>query len=446
MMKRLIYILLFLFTVVPSSAESPTQKSGKQQMKNIRENLKNQKGTEALKEVEKMVKDSLYKWNAQVLQYGTEASRIIYDQENEKFYLKSKQDTAALFSSLYNVYRFSLLVDQAEVMEKQNAKFRFRKSNMDFMTRYFRNLTAAPRYFSAKGKWEEVKKFTAIILDTDKAPMMSGLARPLLDEKTRSDLACMNVSACFHLKKYAEIEAYANLATVANANQETALEQLAYAEVQTDDSLRYVMRLEEGHKVFPGNMFFFSRIVDYYLHHDNNAKVLTTADETLEYVLSKAQEVAAFCVMDKVSNYGQPSEADALYGVRETVALPHNQIAQIFEARAIAYHNQHNREACIEEAKNILTWNPSHARAPFYIGASYYSLAEDVQIPARADAPDYHDAMTTRKALLAQARPYLEKYRKQNPSEQERWAPLLYETYLYLNLGAEFEEISKYIH
>lgn len=446
MIKHFIYILLLLTFALPASADTSASKAGKQQMKHIRENLKNQKGAEALKEVESMVKDSLYTWNAQVLQYGTEASRILYNKENEKFYLKSKQDTAALFSSLYNMYRFALLTDKAETMEHADGKFRFRKSNADFMTRYFRNLTAAPKYFSAKGKWDEVQKFTAIILDTDRAPMMSASSRSMLDEKTRSDLASMNIAACFRLKKYAEIEAYADLVTVANPNRETALEQLAYAEVQTQDSLHYIKHLEDGHRDFPANMFFFSRIIDYYLHADDNAKVLTTADETLEYVLAKAQEVAAFCVIDKVSHYGRPSEAEALYSVRETVALPHDQIAQIFEARAIAYHNQHNREACIDEAKNILTWNPQHARANFYIGASYYSLAEDVTIPARVDDPNYHNAMKARKALLAQARPYLEEYRKQNPDDDERWAPLLYETYLNLNLGAEFEEISRFIH
>lgn len=445
MMKRFIYILLLLISVLPAAAETSGSKSGRQQMKQIRENLKNQKGAEALKAVESMVKDSLYMWNAQVLQYGTEASRILYNKENEKFYLKNKPDTTALFNTLYNMYRFALLTDQAENMDPPEGKFRYRKSNADFMARYFRNLTAAPRYFSAKGKWDEVKRFTAIILDADKAPMLNSLSSPMLDAKTRSDLACMNVAACFRLKQYAEIETYAELATVANANRETALEQLSYAEVQTQDSIRYIIHLEEGHRDFPGNMFFFSRIVDYYLHNDNNEKVLKTADETLEYVLAKAQEVAALCVIDKVSNYGRPSEADALFGVRETVALPADQIAQIFEARAIAYHNQRNREACIEEAKNILTWNPQHARANFYIGASYYSLAEDVEVPYRADAPDYHEAMKTRKALLTQARPYLEEYRKQNPDDSERWAPLLYETYLNLNLGAEFEEISRFV-
>lgn len=445
MTKRLIYILLLLIATLPAEAAPSASKSGRQQMKQIRENLKNLKGAEALKTVESMVKDSLYMWNAQVLQYGTEASRILYDTENEKFYLKSKPDTTALFNALYNIYRYALLTDQAEGMENTEGKYRFRKSNADFMTRYFRNLTAAPRYFSAKGKWEDVKRFTAIILDADKAPMMASLAHPLLDDKMRSDLACLNVAACFRLKQYTEIETYADLATVASANRAAALEQLAYAEVHNKDSVRYIRHLEEGHRDYPDNMFFFSRIIDHYLHNDNNAMVLATADETLEYVLAKAQEVASLCIIDKVSDYGRPSEADALFGVRETVALPHDQIAQIFEARAIAYHNQHNREACIEEAKNILTWNPYHARAYFYIGAGYYSLAEDVEIPSRADAPDYHEAMNTRKALLAQARPFLEEYRKQNPDASERWAPLLYEVYLNLNLGAEFEEISKFI-
>ena len=50
------------------------------------------------------------------------------------------------------------------------------------------------------------------------------------------------------------------------------------------------------------------------------------------------------------------------------------------------------------------------------------------------------------KNVCEEARPYLETYRKYCPSQHEKWAPLLYRVYLELNMGPEFEDVSRYVH
>lgn len=439
---RLLILFVAMLLAVPVTAGPAMPKEGKKQMKQIRENLKNLKGADALKIVEAMRKDSVYRWNPQVVQYGVEACRIMYNNENEKFYLKSKPDTTALFGALYNIYNYVLLTDSAEVMSEH---FRFRRQNVEVLNRYIKNLAAAPRFYVAKGDWKQVERFTTLVMESCQSEMTATLSQPLVDEQTRREMAYLNVTACYKQKSYADIERYADYATADKTNREKALEMLVYAENQCSDSVRYVQHLEDGHEGFPANMFFFSRLIDYYLHQGDNAKVLATADETLEDVLEKAQEVAAMCIIDKISNYEQPSDAAALFGVRETVSLPDDEIAQIFEARAIAYHNQHDRIACINEAQNMLAWNPDHPRADFYIGVSYYGMAEDVNVPPHINDPLYKAAVSERSRLLALARPHLESYRQRNPDAAAVWAPLLYETYLNLNLGAEFEEIQQYL-
>lgn len=437
----LMFFAAFLIAV-PLTARTEMPKNGKKQMKQIRENLKNLKGNDALKGVENMRKDSAYMWNPQVVQYGVDACRIMYNTENEKFYLKSKPDTTALFGALYNIYNYVLLTDSAEMKTEH---FRFRRQNVDILSRYMKNLAAAPRYFVAKGDWKQVERFSTLVMESCQSEMAANLSQPLVDEQTMHEMAYLNVTACYKMKCYDNIERYAEYATADDVNREKALEMLVYAENERNDSVNYVRHLEVGHDGFPANMFFFSRLVDFYLHQGDNAKVLATADETLEDVLEKAQEVAAMCIIDKISNYDQPTDAVALYGVRETVSLPDNEIAQIFEARAIAYHNQHDRKACITEAQNMLAWNPDHPRADFYIGVSYYGMAEDVNVPPHINDPLYKEAVSERSRLLALARPHLESYRERNPDAASVWAPLLYETYLRLNLGAEFEEIQQYL-
>lgn len=461
MIRRFIIILLQIAICLSASATSMTDKEVRRQMKSIREHLKDQKGAEALQSVETLRKDSAYSMNPQILQYGVEACKILNNNENEKIYLKSKPDTAAFFNTLYNVYEFILLTDSAErtlahsgQVNSKNAKddvaknhirYRFRKQNVDFVTRNFRNLAAANRYFTAKSCWNDARRFTAMSIDVATSSIGRTLKQPLADEKQISQFAVAFVNSCFADQQYADIDRFADYALRDSSSRERVLEKFVLAKEYHKSSADYLCYLKEGHECYPTNMFFFSRLVDSYVHDNASEAVLSTANKTLEAVLAAAQEEAEFCIIDIDGDYQQPSEATALSGVRSSVVLPDNDIAQIFEARAIAYHNMKQPELCIEEAKNILSWNPHHVRAPFYIGASYYRLAENVQIPSFVTDVNYQTATAERNSLLRLARPYLERYRSLAPAENAVWAPLLYEVYLYLNLGAEFEEIERFI-
>lgn len=460
MIKRLIHLLLILAVLVPAFASSPAHKEGRRQMKIIKEQLKNRKGSDALKSVENLRKDSVYLWNPQLLQYGVEACKILNDKENEKFYLKSKPDTAAFFNTTYNLINYILLTDSAERMPvvigdtadatkigmQEPSKYRFRKQNKDELVHSCKNFIASTKFFSANGQWEDTQKFTGLAIDLANSPIMGSYKRPLIEPATVNELAILNVNACYRQKKYDDVEKYAYYALRDSANEESVCEKLAYCAIERGDSVTYRKWLEKGHTKYPSNMFFFSRLVDVYLHNSENEAVLTAANQTLEYVLEMAQDEATLCVIDTTGTFDQLDDAQALHGVRSSVALPANDIAQVFEARAIAYHNNGNPRACIENAENILNWNPYHPRADFFIGASYYSMAESVVIPSRVNDPNYQKATRERNRLLTLGRPHLEAYRRNAPDDTSNWAPLLYETYLYLNLGPEFEEISHFIH
>lgn len=460
MLKRIIHLLVIsLLVLVPTIASTPVHKDGKKQMKTIREQIKNRKGADALKAVENLRKDSSFAWNAQLLQYGVEACKILNDKENEKFYLNANPDTVAFFNTTYNVIQYILLTDSAErnavlqsdtlkseIIFAEPSKYKYRKTNKETLLHIYKNFLTAPRYFSSHSNWSEVQRFSGMAIDMAQSSIAKSFRAPLVPDKTINELAVLNVNSCYRQQKYDDIERYAAYAVQDSANAESVIEKLAYCEYERGDSLAYCLRLEKGHSLYPDNMFFFSRLVDVNLRSGHNDVVLSTANETLEYVLHKAQDEAMMCIIDASGQYAQPSDAQALVGVKESVSLPATDIAEVFEAKAVSYHNVGNDRACIEEAENILRWNPEHPRADFYIGASYYTMAENIDIPASVNAPNYTSATRERNRLLTLARPHLEAYRVIAPNESGTWAPLLYEVYLYLNLGPEFEEISKYIH
>lgn len=445
MIKRIVHLLICLLFLLPTFAATQESKEGRKQMKSIKEQLKAKKANEALAAVEKLRADSAYTWNPQLLQYGVEAHKMLNNKENEKFYLKAKADTAALFNTTYNVVSYILLTDSAERMLSGGEKFRFRKSNRETLRHLYRNVQAAPVYFSAHGKWDETQRFSALAIDLALSEIVGSLRHHKVDKQRVREMAVVNVNACYRQHNYKDIERYAHIALQDSANEESVFEKLAFSEVERGDSALYHKRLYDGHERFPSNMFFFSRLTDINLRHGDNDAVLEASNKTLEYVLTQAQNEAYFCVIDTLGNYEQPTDAQALSGVRTSVVLPSEQIAQIFEARAIAHHNRGDARLCIEDAENILSWNPEHPRANFYIGASYYALAENIQIPANVTDQNYQKATRERNRLLTLALPKLETYRQSSPEDSDNWAPLLYEVYLYLNMGPEFEEISHFL-
>lgn len=454
-MKRLLYLLFILLTCCAppaiasgeTNAASVAGKQLKRQMKSIREQLKEQKADAALQTVQQLCKDSDNLNNPQLLHYAVEACRMLNDKENERMYLRTNPDTTAFFNTLYNTFDYILRTDSAErAGGDANPKYKFRKEGQDYILRHYRNLVAAPLYFDAYGRWEETQRFTALAIEAAQSPMMRVSRRPVADPDKLSQLAVRHLNAAFRTARYSEVERYAPLALEDREKRASTLELLAYAQNEIADTTGYLRYLRQGNEEYPANMFFFSRLVDRFLHQGESASVLATANRTLEYVLSSAQEEAEMCQIDMHNGYQQPADYDALTGVRQYVSLPANDIAQIFEARAIAYHNQGNHRACIQEALNILNWNPEHQRADYFIGTSYFSMALGVDLPTLVTDPGYQRAATERNRLLNLGRPHLEKFRALNPNQPDMWGPLLYETYLYLNLGDEFEEVSRYIH
>ncbi len=447
MTKRYAYILLYSFVMwctfmytAPTFAapEEVTQKEKsntlKKQVKSIREALKNKKGNDALKGVENIRKDSAEMWNVQVLQYGVDACKILADAENEKLYLKNNPDTTAFFNSIYNICHYILLTDSAEQfqtfadsMEGRKPRFKYRRTNSETLSKHLSNMLTAPFYFTAKGKWAEAERFSDIDIQILTTPWAT---KKLKEDSTQIvKLAVIHANACYNLALNNEIERYANLALMDSISHESILERIVYAETNIGDTAKYVPRLKEGHQKYPFNIFFFSRIIDYNIRTKNFEAIIDNAEYTIEAI--------------RKNGLLNPEIPDSILQIHR---LTREMAGQCYESLAIAYYNKEEYRKSIDAARKILLWNPSHPRADFFVGASYFQMAKRVKIPESINDPDYRRNYKERNRLLEMARPYLELYRKNNPDDAKFWAPMLYDIYLYLNLGPEFEEISKYVH
>ena len=82
----------------------------------------------------------------------------------------------------------------------------------------------------------------------------------------------------------------------------------------------------------------------------------------------------------------------------------------------------------------MLSINDKMADAYYNGGTAYLNIA------LRMD-PKRHKKQIKRMYQLAL--PYMEKFRRLAPGEQQKWAPALYRIYFNLNMGKQFDEIDK---
>lgn len=115
----------------------------------------------------------------------------------------------------------------------------------------------------------------------------------------------------------------------------------------------------------------------------------------------------------------------------------------------MARHNQiaaqGNEQLTIETGTKLIEIADSIPDPYLNIGRIYYQKAEDIlnaKDPATIILP-YRKRLQAAQKQYKQALPYLQKYKALAPEAKDAWYPLLYQTYLNLNMGKEFSELEK---
>lgn len=368
----------------------------------IKTTLKNKKAADAVRLVEKLRKDTSLMSSPQLYAYGVEASRQLYEQENEKIYLKRSPDTTAFFNQLYNIFDYSLLTEKA-AKQHDSTQNKFRQSHALLLNNYYPNLTAASLYFFNQQKMEAAARFSKMAIEAQRSTLFSKVT-PNLSSTALAHHAQRYLFAQLHLKHYAECERYKDLAWSDTLRREQVLEALAIAADAQADSSRLLKYLRQGVEAYPRNPFFFTHLSDYDFHRRHPDSVLFWVNHLLQ--------------TDSCN-------------------------ATLYLAQAMAYEQLGIDSLCIRAAHNLLRCDSTSVQAHYFLGKSYFKQAQQVELPTSINARNYPAAYRRRQRLYALARPHLEVYRRHQPEKIAVWRPMLYEVYLKLNLGREFEEISK---
>lgn len=385
----------------------PIQAVAQKEFKPIRAAIKAKNGSEAMNLVERYEKDSILSQLPKLYDYGIQAQILINDAENVKAYLKQKYDTVRFFQSTCSIYEYVIKCDKAELalLALKGQKPKFQKANRQLLHQFYKNLGMGGRFFFAKGKYQEAMNLMSYYLETPLQPIW-GADKDVTRKSEYTENAYIYQRAAFFSGNYSQVEQYKEQ-TLADTNyRRGAFELLARAAESRGDTVMMYHYLREGLTDYPGDTFFFTRMTDYFNHHDDFHNALVLADSLLERY---------------------PNQL--LYLASRTVSLM----------------NLHQYEEAIEAGKQCLELDSTIVDMHLYIGAAYCSLAGAVTLPTNINSRSYRNSMERIQSYYREALPYLENYRREHPELQDKWLPLLERIYWNLNMGEKYEEIEQLV-
>ena len=394
-----LFLLAFasVFVVSPVFAQ-------KKEISQARDYIKSGKNLDkAEEEMRKLLKDSANRNDIKIYHTLAEAIRARYEQGNEKLYLKEKYDTASLFITAHRMFKAYETLDSVDAMPdgKGQIKLKYRKKNAAYLNTCRNNLYNGGMYFTLNKKYDIAYQLMDAFIDCAAQPLFSGMGYEM-DSHLNKAAAYFTLYCGYKLGDADKALKHEKLALQYEKRHKYALRFAAEIYKQKNDTANYVSLLHCGFDKYRDSRYFFTRLMDYYNGEGRLDSSLIIVDKALE---------------------SSPTNELFLY------------------AKSNVLLNTGKYEECIAVCDSLIARNDTLADAYYDAGVAYINMAFNLEKSIRASKAartgiaDYY-----RKAL-----PYMEKYRALAPEQKDKWTAALYNIYLNLNMGKQFEEIDRII-
>lgn len=391
-MKQTIVILLLL-TTLPCLTLAQ-----RKELSQARTYLKsrNKNYTQAEQLMTGLLNDSANRTNKHVYQVWLEAVKGQYDQANERMYLKQKQDTAAFFNLARKMFTIAETVDSLDQLPDKRGRIipEYRQKNAAMLNVYRPNIFNGGTFFIRKNQWKEAFNFMDTYIRCAEQPLFSQYQYEEKDQRL-PEAAYWATYSAYKLNDADLTLRHQKLALCDTLHQHYTLQFLAEAYRWKNDETNYIAMLEDGFRQYPLVNYFFPRLIDAYTAKQDYDKALQLADKAI-----------------------QECDTCELF---------------LFAKSSILLRLERWDES-IRYSRLAMNQNDSLPEPYFNAGMAYLNLAKGL-------------SPTSDKKLFAdyyqRARTYMEYYRLLMPKEKDKWAPPLYQIYLNLNLGKQFDEIDK---
>ena len=192
---------------------------------------------------------------------------------------------------------------------------------------------------------------------------------------------------------------YKDLALQDTLHLESCFQYLAEIYKQQGDKPNYEWSLVKGFECNPSSSYFFPRLIDYYNTSNQTERAMTIVNDALQ--TNDSSELFLFAKSNLLLNQGDYDE-------------------------------------CIAICDTLITRNDTLADAYYNAGVAYVNKAFLLE-KGKVDVKQRREI----RQLYQKALPYMERYRALAPQEKDKWAAALYNIYLKLNMGKQFEEIDQ---
>lgn len=401
-MRRILFYILLIITLTASADNSKlSQKQFKKDIQSVKQDLKNNKNLEKCEStLRKYLSDSLYAQDKSTHLLLTECLRKQYATGNEKMYLKEKVDTANIVRT--NVRMFLAIETLDSLDARPNAKGivepSYRKKHAEILKPYWSNILKGGIYFFAHNNWKEAWQCFDTYLDCYRQPLFSNEKLDSTQFEFASFLATM--SACNISQLHSALK-YANGAIAYTPRKEMVLQKLADLCAEKKDTVNFLFFLDTGYQAFSHSAYFFPNIIDYYCNiRDYNTALKYTNDAISKDSLNTMYLAARHNVYMMMKRYNDAlADGITLLNINSSLPVPNYNVA------------------CI-----------------------YYEKAQEVM--KQSNLP-YKQRQKKSQTYYQKCKPYMEKYRDLMPNDTKLWVPVLYDVYLNLNMGKEFDSLPK---
>lgn len=395
MKNLLLLILSFSFFPITVSAQKKEISLAKDYVKS-RTNLET---AETL--MRNLLLDSVNRSNIKIHTLLTESLRGQYETANEKFYLKEKTDTASFFKLTNRMFLAYEELDSIDAKpdKKGLVKIRFRKKNAQYLNKCRRNLYNGGLFFLRQKKYDAAYGLMDTYINCRNQPLFSDIKDNSEDSVIYLSATFWTIYSGYKLNKPDSALRYSKQALGSKRYRERALQYLAEAYLLKKDTANYVNTLKTGFRENRKSDFAFIRLMDYYNGKNYLDSALMVADSAL--AADKDNILYLFAKSNTLLNMGQYKD-------------------------------------CISISDILLSRKSNIPDVYYNAGVSYINMAlllENDMVARKKNSGKITEYY--KKAL-----PYMEKYRSLQPEDKHKWASSLYNIYLKLNMGRQFEEIS----
>lgn len=393
-MKKLITLTLLLLTI------TPCLRAQKKEIAQARSYIKSGKNLEKAEQLMAglLEKDSVNMENPKIHVLLYQAVHRQYEIGNEKLYLGEKYDTATLFNLTRRMFEICERFDSIDARPDRKGRVRpeYRENHAEELDIIRRNLYLGGRFCMNRNQFARAYEFFEAYLDCARQPLFTDYHYAERDTLMKhvaywAGYAGLKEAQPQHILKYADL-ALSDTATAAYT-----LQYMAEAYNMLGNDSLYLQTIRRGFSEYMDNVYFYPRLMDYYNSRQQYDEALEASEQALAH---------------------DPYSELFLFG-KSTVLL-----------------NMGNNKESLEVSRQIIGINNMFAE-PYFNAAT--AILNQI-LPLERNALANKVAI---RQLYSQARPYMERYRKLAPRQQDKWAPALYKIYLNLNLGKQFDEIDK---